>query len=398
MRGSRGGDMRATRALALSATLALIAVGCGGSGGAKTSAVAQPRTVQSSDGGLKLTVPVGATARAADVAIKVLDKVPAELGGNKGTAYELTPDGLTFTKPVLVERRIDAKARGIDLTKGVPTVVLLSKSAGKWAPLDNLDVRVDGGTIVATGTTMHFSTVVATNLGATAQLDPGEVEKYVGETWPATAEITDQGQSEIEVQHVAREAMGAVSVVGPAVSDSDNVHKGLGTFECAREGTGEYRITLKMIEPGIVGLFAAQVPFAVSVSGTALCNPRPGATSSPADVLDGGTLVVQHSQFGDFPSSGTWNVCFDSNRVGSGVLKLTVQGMNDGKETSTPVSDGKAHLQMGLRHYGPLRIDAAELTSNGQQFDLLGPFRTYFGAPTISSKQGVIAGQSDDCK
>ena len=392
--------MRTTRAFALSVTLMLTVAGCGGgSGGAKTTPSAQPRTVQSSDGGLKLTVPVGATARTAEIAIKVLDKVPAELGSTKGTAYELTPDGLTFTTPVLVERRIDAKARGVDLTKGVPTVVLLSKSAGKWSALDNLDVRVDGGTIVVTGTTTHFSTVVATNLGATAQMDPGDVEKYVGEMWSATAEITKEGESEVEVQQVAREAAGAVGFLGPAVSESDNVHKGVGIFQCAREGTGEYRITLKLIEPGLAGLFTAQVPFAVSVSGTALCTARTGGSSSPStDVLDGGTLVVQHSQFGDFPSSGTWNLCFDSNRVGSGVLKLTVDGMNDGKPTSAPVSNGKAELRMGLRHYGPLRIDHAELTSNGKKFDLLGPFRTYFGAPTVSSKQGVIAGQADDCK
>jgi len=390
--------MPTSRALMVALTVALAATSCG-SGTKLAAATPKPLTVQSSDGGLTLTVPPGATPRASEIAIKVLDTVPAELGSKKGTAYELTPDGLTFTKPVAVERRIDAKARGVDLRKGVPAVLLISKSQGKWAPLDNVEVRVDGGTIVVTGTTMHFSTVVAVNLGAAVSMTPGEVEKYVGEDFQAVATITEQGQSEVEIKRVALAAVGAVSLVGPGIFEPETYSSAKGDFTCTRTGSGEYRMTIALIEPGLGPFLAGQIPFGMSLSGSAACDPRPGPTSPAApDLLEGGTLTVQHQEFGDYPSSGMWSFCFNPAVAGSGVLKLSVQGMNDGKPATAVISGGKAELRLGLRSYGVLRFTGAEVTSGGKHTDVLDEFQRYFGTPEVTSKQGVIAGNASDCK
>ena len=396
---------------ALVATLVLLApVAC--SKGANTPSVPQPRIIESADAGLRVTVPPGATDREGEIAIEVLDALPGELGSDKGTAYDLKPDGLTFTKPVLVERMIDAKARGVDLTKGVPLIILASKSGGKWSVLDDLNVRLDDGTIVVSGTTTHFSSIVAIRekKGATARLDPAKLVLHAPSTWHATGTLVrNSGQTSLEYQMPTGTGTGvAIWVEGSSnpSKDGDYAAGEFGTWRCDEVGQGTYTMNFIVTEdPDVYGSFLPfgpdiDIKITIDLTGEVKCTadkPRPIDDDDDDGVpeLKGGTVEVQHGGYNGFPSSSIWALCFD--KPVDGTMRLEVTGMNDGKSLTGTVTDGRVRLEGGLRRYGPLSVEKAELTADGQKVPMTEQVKDYVGALEVTSTEGVIAGNADDC-
>ena len=113
-------------------------------------------------------------------------ELPPELAGFqlKGTIHELEPDGATFEEPVTVTRRVDTEALGIDPEDGVPVVTLISLSSdGAWEVLADQSITLDGTTAIVSGTTMHFTTVVAFSGVATVSMRPDNVKRKVKRSW-----------------------------------------------------------------------------------------------------------------------------------------------------------------------------------------------------------------------
>lgn len=170
-------------------TLLLAASGCSGSDSpdgstASTSAATSPVssaapstsasggfTVTSADGDLKLDVPPEALAADPGITIRLLapDEYPPELAGAadnpNSRIYDLGPEGLTFDAPVRVTRRIDAAAFDNLADDMTPLVALVTRAAdGTYHPYGDLRVIRDGDDVKVSGTTTHFSPVVAINL------------------------------------------------------------------------------------------------------------------------------------------------------------------------------------------------------------------------------------------
>ncbi|HLE39619.1 MAG TPA: hypothetical protein VJA44_08225 [Acidimicrobiia bacterium] len=191
--------LRARLAL-LSAFLLLVAA-CGGGTGSSTTAASNtgatttttaatttttaPTTtttqagfeVTSEDGDLTVEVPFDAMAEDPGITIRVLapEEYPPELAGAAenpdARIYNLEPEGLQFAAPVTVTRRIDAERFG-DLEAGdVPIVVLLTRTAdGVYEPYSDLRVVRNGEDVFVSGTTPHFSPVIALSEQQTLRL------------------------------------------------------------------------------------------------------------------------------------------------------------------------------------------------------------------------------------
>ncbi len=128
-------------------------------------------TVTSDDGDLTIDVPFDAMAEDPGITIEVLapEDYPPELAGaaeNPNTKiYELGPTGLQFDAPVRVTRRIDAAGFPNLGDDQLPMVALVTRNDdGTYEPYGDLRVVRDGPDVFASGTTTHFSPVIAINM------------------------------------------------------------------------------------------------------------------------------------------------------------------------------------------------------------------------------------------
>ena len=383
----------------------LVLGACGGDEEVAPSAAETPEdtVVTSSDGGLRVTVPPGATDRPDEISVEVLNELPKDLGTSKGTAYELTPDGLTFDEPITIERRIDAAVSGVDLSQGLPTIALLSKSDGRWSALEDLGTRVEDGIIVASGTTTHFSTVIAVNSGITVQMTPSEETGPVGHEWEATSEITGEGETDTALIEVEATGTGIVKPLSAKKDDVQEFSVGIGEFKCIRKGEGTFTLTLKVREDlsAAAGFLPGDPNLVIDVAttGTVSCDEEPDEDDGGEDgdggqaTFQGGTIDVEHLEYNGYPSNTVFSMCFPRF---DGEVMLQVAGMNDGKPLTAPVEDGRAEVRGGLSSYGPLEIEMVELIGD-QTTDVTKPVQDYFGDIEVTSKEGVIAGSNADC-
>lgn len=149
-------------------------VGCGGGGnsggsteGKVVSAVigAAGGEVTSVDGKMKLTIPAGALGSTQTISIEKID--PATLPPNLASsplAYEMKPDGLTFSQPVsasVVAPDPPIQKDG-SLKAPLGSLLTLSGSQSTIEALANQEIVVDSDTNSTTfsATLTHFSTLV----------------------------------------------------------------------------------------------------------------------------------------------------------------------------------------------------------------------------------------------
>ena len=244
-----------------------------------TGAVSPSQRVTSKDGRVTVAVPRGAQKQSVTVRVRVLSRAqhPPELRkaalGPGAKLYALEPAGTTFLKPVTVTNRIDAKAQGFDLA-AVPGLVLTTRSAnGRWEILKGQALQPSGTTLVVSGTTRHFSTLVAFDTGARVSLVPGFVQGQVGSTWPASVSLqSDRERGRVVLTSVQWAADGDV-VRAQQRADRSAV------LSCARVGTGRFSAVATVsgdaLSVGVGPLAGQSYAQRFHLNGSAECKAAP---------------------------------------------------------------------------------------------------------------------------
>ena len=369
-----------------------------------------PTVVTSDDGLLTVSVPAPEADRV-DVEIQQTVEPPPELRSVRisGAFYELEPDGATFEEPVTITKTIDLADTSVDLDEGAPVVLLLSRSSdGTWEALDDQHEVVRDGTVVVSGTTTHFSTVLALGGAATLSFVPRRVRARVGATWGATVSMRTASPnvdlhvgSALAEEAVSTRASGDGADVPAPPPPSGFPQSGTRAFECAREGAGSFGIAVRIdsfdlgdVLQQLGGVKATDVD--VELWGNATCL---GADQTGDYAIEGGAVCVTHAEFEDYPSELDWFVEFAGDAADGATVTLVVEGGNDGQPVEATVDQqGSATLQMGISEFGPKPIQEATLTpaGGGPTIDLVEDFRDTFGdAPEVTGSEGRIAGTGD---
>ena len=365
------------------------------------AAPSPPQRVTSKDGGLTVSVPRGALRSPVKVRIRVLTRsqYPPELKGATfrpgSKLYSLEPSSVRFLKPVTITRRINAKTQGFDLNEAVPGIVLTTRSAGgKWETLKGQTLRPVGDVLVITGTTRHFSTVVAFDGAVRLRLVPPRIDAVVGATWDA--------QVKAEIDNRLRSDPVSVDSINwhgePVVELVTGRDKQGATFKCSKPGKGRYDAEISLgvedlaVRVGRVDLFSKEDAAYTEdwyLFGRATCSAPPPTAAE----LTLACVLVAHSPFLSFPSFTTWLLQFlKSTLPANAQAQLTAAGVNNGQPISAAIdpATGKAELKGGISSFGPKQVQ--KLTVNGQ--DVTQQLVAKVGAsPTVTASQGVIAGQ-----
>ena len=155
--------MRKTLILGL---FALVLAACGGGTSVEKALVAL--IVESSDGSASLTVPPeaipsGVDANSITMAAFTGEKLLFMEEGTAIAAYDLQPDGLEFSEPVIITIRLPLPPEGGSFQL-LHNVGEIDDSDDVFEPIEVLDVVVDSdtGLVIATAELSHFSKVIAT--------------------------------------------------------------------------------------------------------------------------------------------------------------------------------------------------------------------------------------------
>ena len=391
---------RAALVVVLFASAAVLAAS---NAGGKSEAVSPAQTVTSKDGGLTVSVPPGALARPTRVRVRTLTRAqfPPELRnatvrpGSK--LYELEPSGLRFLKPVTITRRIDTGVSGFK-KDAVQGVVLASRDrSGKWELLSRLTARLNGRTLVVSGTTRHFSTLLSLDEGFSLSLDPVATEAAVGETWLARVVSAIDNRRRSDPLHVDSDetmwsASGAVAI-GTSVSYLRQV------FTCKRVGTGTYTAQVTVAESslavflgGLGGRYEEKFPLVGRARCKARTTPPQPPPPAPTLGLTAACVSVTHTPFGSFPSFLRWLLGFERAALPANArAELTVAGMNGGQPISAAIDrvTGRAELQGGISSFGPKQIQRLAVAGSDLTQQLVAKTAA---APVVTSTQGVIVG------
>lgn len=373
---------------------ALTAVACA----TENTDVDEVVTFTSDDGGLQVTMSATTAAAAGDVTIETVP-LPPELKRDRGTAYELSPDGATFDEPITIQRRIDVAERGLDLTTGIPMLVMMSRASdGTWTGLDDAETRLEdeGATLVVEAATTHFSTIVAVDSGVRVEFDPEEVDELVGASWPAGFEVVSGGQTKVSLVSGAGTASGVVGIIRNSISEG-----GLAvTFECAAEGTGTYgaALTLSELLPNgyeqdpfvMLGPDAAALTFAVLVEAPARCRAKGEPDEGP---LTGAYFEVAHESRNGFPSFGILGLCTQADVVAPAEnVELQSPQINDGDPVVAEFRDGVARLRGGLRQFEPIEFERVTITTADGPRNVTADLLEILGDVEVTSREGLVAG------
>lgn len=137
----------------------LTACGAGGGGGNTESNTTNQEstgigsnggTVISSDGRAKVVIPAGALTEAANITVATVSNQPS---GNIGIAYEIGPDGTTFSQPVTISVTYDEASLPSGFSES--DLKLGTVTNNQWEALSNS--TVDTAANVISGATTHLS-------------------------------------------------------------------------------------------------------------------------------------------------------------------------------------------------------------------------------------------------
>ncbi|MDQ2984475.1 MAG: hypothetical protein M3R70_11245 [Actinomycetota bacterium] len=306
--------------MGLSALLAsglIVTVGPATGGQPRSTAVVPGRTVRSPDGLLTVKIPRGALRKNVRITARVLPRTkwPKEVRrakAPKGTKfYALEPDGLRFAKPVTITRRFPRGA----VSGRLPGIWFASRDGrGRWSLLAGHSVRLQGRTVIASGTTRHFSDVVPLDGGARVSMNPDRYEKDEGESWLVGIKV----ENARVVNYYESTASGAV------------VANGGRSFACTRAGTGALRVVVTvrdqtppaLLARGLRGLENDRLDFRTTIAGAAVCRPSilASLTLSPASVT-GGTASVATVHLSKAAPAGGLTFSFASDNAAATVTE-----------------------------------------------------------------------------
>lgn len=417
------------RAVAVLAGVVLLAASCGGEPVADRPASRGAETVTSEDGGLTVGIPSGALRTGEEIEVRTLgpDEAPPELGDLqargilRGTLYDLEPEGTTFGEPVTVTQRIDVGTAGLDVSAGVPVVLLAARDAGgKWAFLDNQSIALEGATLVVGGTTTHFSTIAALGGVVSVGVRPRTIEEAVGSTWTSAvvtgAADANRGEAPAVLGSVrGRVGSGGVVSVGASAD-------GRQSFVCSAPGTGEFFVDVSFSEILRGRASALLIPelglvrpvrVVVGVAGEATCTQgaAPAPTASPTAeptptaeaqlALESGRVCLEKVPFAGFASSEEWTMAFGPAEELTPGAKLTLTLDDGGRERvaqATIASDGSAGLRIGTDPAVQKRIVSATVTSaDGATNDVTDGFVEVFGAAHVGTDAGGLVAGAGAC-
>jgi hypothetical protein len=160
-----------------------------------------------------------------------------------GDLFELGPDGTTFDDPITIVRRFGASELGVDLTEGLPVIVLLSRdSDGNWDVLEDGIVDEENGQVVVTATTTHFSqnaavtTVQLSGHTVPVRLIPSSFEKVKGQSQEARLEVGEGDQFKDKLVSIPQWNTSDRQILYAAVVTEE----GVATLTCNEKGTSDY--------------------------------------------------------------------------------------------------------------------------------------------------------------
>jgi hypothetical protein len=147
-----------------------------------SGSVTGPLTVTSPDGAFTIDIPAGVSVPSAPT-ITQLDSAQlpfsmADMPPPLGAAYEVGPDGATFSTPATVRMRLPA-----DFPKGALALLASRSSAGAWELLadQRIETGSDGRHLV--GTTSHLTTFLTLDSGGVVSTDKELVSAKVGDVF-----------------------------------------------------------------------------------------------------------------------------------------------------------------------------------------------------------------------
>lgn len=385
--------MRAFRLATAVLALSLAAGACGG--GSKV------REVRSPDGGLSISIPPGAGDDITP-AIRELSRseFPPELAGAtlKGALYSLEPDGARFSKPVKVTRRIEAALLGADPTSAAPLLTLMSRdSKGTWAYLEDQEVHIEGTQVVASGTTTHFSSVVAFG---------GSVEM----TWRPDEMTLEVGGPEGEVRifpRYTRRTDGSVRIDAPQFSirpedvafgtttRSDDNDLQIIAFWCRKPGTATWRASVRAREGVDFFDLTKRIERTVGgLTGRIVCGAKASPSPSPTKpaVLKACATVSHRALSSRFPSFIMWRFHVVNVAPGSKV-NLVAQRSNGGKAVNTTVGPGgRVDVNTGIDAFGRHDLQLLTVQDSRGVHNLFPEAQRLIGPVEVTAREGVIAG------
>ena len=386
--------MSRARAAAIGAALlgSALLLGAGDAAGER-AAVSPAQTVKSADGGLTVSVPRGALAKALHIRVRTLTRgqYPPELRNAKarpGTkVYALEPSETQFLKPVAITRRLDTRLGGFK-SGAVPGIVLATRDAkGKWELLRSLKIRLDGRTAVVSGTTRHFSSLLALDEGFSVSMAPRAVDAEVGDTWEATvSSAIDNSRRRDKIFVDPDETTWAAT---GTVASSKSITYLRHEFTCKRIGTGTFTATITIAESSLavfLGSLGGRYEEKMALTGTARCRAKVPTTKVE---LVAACVLVAHSPLGAFPSYLRWLLQF-SGAPANARAELTVAGMNNAQPVVGAIgSNGRIELQGGIVSYGPKQVQRMGVAGEDLTSQLVAKTAA---APVVTATPGLIAG------
>lgn len=431
--------------LAAILALGIVAAACGGSddgsppkaGGPEAAA---PLTVTSEDGLLILEVPGDLVPEGEEITVtqRSGDEIP-ELAkaGLTGTVYELAPDGLGFSGPVTITRKVDPETVGTDIDEAMPVPLLMVRdSEGGWEWLEDQVVRLDpddASKVQVSGTTTHFSTVVAFGglIEASMEFEPDRAQFSVGEEFITRLRLTTRAR----VGDVKpRVAVWKALFSGAAMEFLEQAFHPAGggrieIFTCVKAGAGPLEASFTLDE-GISGdlgyalfhavvtdhiyddlLEGARIAAAISESVTVvlsedlICEGKKAASEeTPPPVSERRKPVLTaicgswlHESFREFLSRVQIRALFEFLKPGDTIF-VRAKGVNGGKTIEKQVDEdafGLAIIRGGINELGAHPITSFEVVSeDGEVFDFTDEVRARIGDFIVEDEQ---EGEIGDC-
>ena len=331
-----------------------------------------PRIFTSDDGLLTIEAPPGAMPDDVELTATAQgpDDAPPELAGiqMRSAFYLLEPDGLTFSKPVMVTRRGNISDMGYDLDEdGIPIISLaLRTSDGAWSWLEDQEIDVDGDDLVVSGKASHTSMVMGFGGTTFVRRDISEPSARVpvGQTFSVFGALdyrASDGAQPLFGATLGPYAEGDAATIGDSSPDHGVTFQQ--DFLCQNNGTSWVGVAVD-IDGVASGQFFGRLELAPTSTelyvGIDLNCFTPTQTPTSLALAFDACFRTVHQSLGDFASYLLVLVYLagESRNVRVESFSLTVEGANDGHayQLRYDVDQLAFAGELGLHNAGKKRI------------------------------------------